>query len=132
MVTDMVAWLRAQLDEDERVARQVPLKRGPSWVALGATVYNVSDDPRHVAEFYEPAYAVHVARHDPTRVLADVAAKRAILDHVDEWAETLYVTPEGWTPQATTAYRMAMTWTVHHIVRPYADRPGFNPEWTLT
>jgi hypothetical protein len=54
---DLIAFLQARLDEDERSAH--------AWLPFG--------NP-------DAAARDHIARHDPGRVLAEVAAKRAILD----------------------------------------------------
>lgn len=78
----------------------------------------------HMAEV-----AAHIARHDPARVLAEVEAKRAIVDHAEYWFTTLRQTPEGWTVETCTAYRMAMEWTLRRLAAPYADRPGYQQEW---
>lgn len=99
----MVAKLRAQLDEDERLALAAP---GNSWQAqdddsiAGTSVYDEQwrlltpehhghDDPlSNRPGATGPAYVDaarddlvnHIAHHDPARVLADVKAKRDILD----------------------------------------------------
>jgi len=99
MSDELITWLRAQLDEDERQA----------GIALGRGT---------------PA-AQQLARF----LLADVQAKRQIFDHASDWAATLHHTPEGWTPQTTTPYRMAMEWTVQHLALAYADRDGYRQEW---
>lgn len=57
----MVAFLLARLDEDERAARAA--------AAVAADV----------ALSVPPATVEHVARHDPARVLREVAALRAIV-----------------------------------------------------
>jgi hypothetical protein len=100
---ELVGWLRAQLADDERVAREAP---GPDWVIaverngeagrwLGAKAHSVAlpardswdsvgvgdvvlqaehvNDGKHAAR-----WAVeHAARWDPARVLAEIDAKRA-------------------------------------------------------
>lgn len=89
---ELVAWYRQQLDDDARAARAAT--RGP-WRATETMVW-VGDTDETVAaysDYYmDDAYdgpemsglnkadAAHIARHDPAAVLADVAAKRAILD----------------------------------------------------
>lgn len=73
--------------------------------------------------------SVHAARHDPARVLAECAAKRRIVEHAQDWAETLHEVPSGWTEETATAYRMAMDWTLRVLAQPYHDHPAFNQEW---
>jgi len=59
--TELTAWLRKQIDEDERAAR--------AWLPLG----NPTAADRE-----------HVARQDPARALAEVDAKRRILNDRQE------------------------------------------------
>jgi hypothetical protein len=101
-VDELVAWLRQQLDVDEW-----------AWQMVAA---------RDV---------VQLLNGEPLapRMLAEVAAKRAILDHYEQWAATLRETPEGWTPETATAYRMAMEWNVRQHAQPFAGRPGWREEW---
>jgi uncharacterized protein DUF6221 len=110
---ELVAWLNAQLDDDERVARAAT--PGPwQWVELGGRVKLalVADGrpwqmvlPSATPDVYpQVADAAHIARHDPTRVLADIAAKRAILPYLADRV-------------------------LRHLATAYADRPGYQPEW---
>lgn len=90
-MSELVAWLRAQLDEDERLARAAtrsggggedddgvwsPAEAGPWGEArvegIGITIY---DEGGHT-----PEQAGHIARHDPARVLREVEAKRRIME----------------------------------------------------
>lgn len=93
---DLVQWLRAQLDDDERTARAVRVP--PDWHQ------GPGDDPEWTDEElvcmwppefhtpYErdkhwrgltvegPELAAHIALHDPARVLREIDAKRQLLD----------------------------------------------------
>jgi hypothetical protein len=66
---DVVAFVRARLDEDEAAAK---------------AAWGIEWDWRYVAQPFGErpsiAHTVHIARHDPARVLREVEAKRAILD----------------------------------------------------
>lgn len=82
MSADLVAFLRARLDDDERIAAAVdstPWRQGdagsPEW---DHHLVYVDQDVRVLHDLTEEE-AAHVARHDPARVLAEVAAKRVIL-----------------------------------------------------
>lgn len=98
----------------------------------------------------------HIIRHDPARVLADIAGKVALLDHVAAWEHTvvdgdgyyscgLAVDPEMPFPEPGTGCwdqqlagirctcgldgrRIAV---LKCIAAGYAERPGFKPEWRL-
>jgi hypothetical protein len=168
---DLVAFVRACLDEDERVARAAsrpyrhaddgatapptgvhwewvtgedwtPVQPDPtlmefvegtdgSWSANLATVEKWPssiriDDERiyttmmpftyaNSIEEMDPAGAAHIARHDPARMLAEVAAKRRLIE------------------VAVGAIESAQPLTGDRIVRllaqPYAGRPGWRGEW---
>jgi len=140
-MSDLITWLRAQLDEDERVAREatsgpwrynpakvwhlpadLPTRRngeefvgaGPLDATVGVAATGPADHPQSMAD------ARYIARHHPARVLAEVEAKRRILDEIE--AEHGACLGEGCVPADTD-----------HIVRllalPYADRPGYLEEW---
>ncbi|MGV9803908.1 DUF6221 family protein, partial [Mycobacterium sp. NPDC003449] len=92
---ELVRWLAAQLDEDERIAR-----------AAGGDVWRRQDDSSDTVAIYdskgEPVVydegwpteeqQAHIVRHDPARVLREIDAKRRILGEVApevERAETM-------------------------------------------
>ena len=112
MSDDLVAWLRAQLDEDERIASRVEPNQAPNQ--LRAMVTRDGSPP-----FLEV---------DSARVLAEVDAKRRILDFLSRDVidvSTLGGPPEwihGASPiEAHPALRL--------LALPYADRPGYRDEW---
>jgi hypothetical protein len=142
MVSDLVEFLRAALDEDEQVARVAA--HGGRWRyetgdSVGAwTLYdehwNIASMTTYDTESYNyaermpvfrpPTYidpdaiGGHIARHDPARVLADVAAKRAILElHADgtEPVPGLGISHNGRV--------------VRLLAQPFAGRPGWREEW---
>lgn len=122
-----LTWLRAQLDEDERVARATihPNHTGEwvfgehvEWSAYGdrarweltldeiaPTIWDTSG--------IGPSPLRHMARHDPARVLREIEAKRRILD---AWDQDGAFWPGGSDVPALLAL-------------PYADRPGYREEW---
>lgn len=118
-MSDLVTWLRAQLDDDERVA----LAASPAPWHLnveGDEVLAIDDVP--VAEAFAlsgnqlRATAVHIARWDPTRVLAEVEAKRRILADFECW-------------QPHDAGHEALALAVQLLALPYADREGYDEAW---
>lgn len=88
--------------------------------------------------------AGHIARHDPARVLADIAAKRAIvrMHRPVGKADGYYVMPGA---IGTGAGCAICDTTTHHgevyesdacdtlklLAAPYADRSGYNPDWRI-
>jgi hypothetical protein len=82
-VDDLVAWLRAQLDDDERVASRISESQrtwntAGGWPETGPDTVMAAGGP--VAEEVDEFDAEHIARWDPARVLAEVDAKRRIID----------------------------------------------------
>jgi hypothetical protein len=137
-LVEFVAWLRQQIDEDERVARAaIEPKHGESgqW-------YDLPDDPwapmvedrgsKDVIVYDEgrptDGQAAHIARHDPARVLAEVAAKRAIVDGCEE---TL-AREDSWDPMTEGGsgeeFELAR-FVIRQQAQPYAGRPGWREEW---
>ncbi|WP_329013175.1 DUF6221 family protein [Micromonospora rifamycinica] len=130
---DLVTWLRAQLDDDERVARAVP---DGSWTLRTDKDFPVPDVayPDHTLWLGDrlagevgfgdgeirPSEAAHMVLHDPARVLAEVDAKRRILDEHDPYGT-------GHDPCRRNPGRYCLT--ARLLALPYADRPGYRDEW---
>lgn len=81
-MTMLVEFLRARLDERERVARAAT---GGAWTAFGIVVeaedrVEVVYPGRDEGGADTEATATHIALNDPARVLAEVEAIRRILD----------------------------------------------------
>jgi hypothetical protein len=78
---DLAAFIAARLDEDEAEARVLG---GSEWDAQHFrdgdwAIRGTGMGPRAIADAWKPETARHVARHDPARVLREVAAKRAMV-----------------------------------------------------
>ena len=167
MSADLVTWLRAALDEDERVARAAitepfPAYRGPDarpgpppgvWETphddpvVSSIDMSIYDEGGH-----SEAHAAHIARWDPARVLAEIAAKRAIIDEVGRWQHD-YISEDAWYSCAQAVDSQAgepgsgclddsragkgcdcgLDQRRARILGPlagvYRDRPGFDPSW---
>lgn len=111
---NLTDFLQDRLDEDEQAAR----------AASADTCYfdllGGSD-----------AEAAFLDRWDPARVLADIAAKRAILALHEPGLE-LVGDDEEWTCVTCgwpTASPNGGCKTVLLLAQPYADRPDFDPSW---
>lgn len=88
-----IAFVRARLDERERVARATLgghiADQGPIWVYDGDR--RVRYGHITIAEDARDAYprnGEHIASHDPSWVLADIASKRRTLDRCAEILST--------------------------------------------
>jgi hypothetical protein len=115
MTADLVAFLRARLNEDEQEARACP--GDGTWSPSAFEVYgpDLSDEVR-----------THAARQDPGRTLREVEAKRRILaEHrqsMPGWCVTCDVPGDlqGRTHGCTT---------VRLLSAVYADHPEYRQEW---
>lgn len=121
-MNDLATWLRAQLDDDERMARMLQEKRPGPWStqadyqgepAGGTAVVTADGELVLVGRGGVPAD--YAAEWHPARVLAEVDAKRRILDWAIEYMEGDYA------PWNETCVQL--------LALPYADRPGYRAEW---
>ena len=112
---DLITWLREQLDDEERATLEAPERHWRFAGVESCQVYVPHEDggSRTIAwcaNGYDDDYinALHIARHDPARVLAEVEAKRRILElhqRVDarpDWAGAPHAT---WWPGMRAARR---------------------------
>lgn len=122
---DLITFLRAQLDEDERIARAAtpgpwePVPERPGWLTSAEywSVVDCSGTPaaRENAE--------HVAEWDPARVLREIEAKRQIIDQHERYAAERRRMMGGWDPQSDDSPVLAA------LAAVYADRPGYQESW---
>lgn len=135
MTNALMEFLTRCLDEDEQVARSAIRAKAPDdeW-ALGQwevltdgsryvegqdiTIY---DEGGHSAE-----QARHIARHDPRSVLADIAAKRAVLELYRPVAE--YDNAEE-SYEHATGRAVGLGEAVRALALAYAHRDGYREEW---
>jgi hypothetical protein len=126
--TDLITWLRAQLDEDELGAQAAAaFKAGASW-----TAHRYQEIPG-VAVAHSGSQAEHIARHDPARVLAEVDAKRRIIERhtPHEMGNCRNCEAPHWGVKVCN-HCYGQAWPcpdVLDVVVPHADRPGYRPEW---
>ncbi|MFB7647108.1 DUF6221 family protein [Streptomyces sp. NPDC056084] len=139
---DLVQFLRDRLDEDETVAHlaaepeswmelnrqpradwHVQLWADPDVAAVIAdpesSAYPVAATPDGMDERDAEARATHIARHDPARILADVEAKRQILDGI------VGADPGG----AYITANFTAGDVLGLLALPYADHPDYREEW---
>jgi hypothetical protein len=134
-VEDLVQWLRAQLDEDERIARAASdgpwaAYRGPekTWQSKGDLIHPVRTwdhklgDPVIMAAYW--ADSRHIAEWDPQRVLREIDAKRQMLTAYAQVAAN-----DVNEVEYAHGYANALGEAVRLLALPYADRPGYREEW---
>lgn len=134
-MTDIVTFLTACLDEDERITRLGPrTKVTANWSieefqpsepgAVPVATWVVDDQQMGVGQVNGDFVAAHIVRHDPARALRDVAAKRAI---VEDCAKAIAIGHKHhgddetkWSPVSRLAMR-----TLRHLATAYPGRPGY-------
>ena len=123
-MTTLADFLLARIAEDEAAAREIP---AGTW-----------EDATQASWRYD-----HVFRWSPERVLADCAAKRAIVE--------MHALMDGGDPDSfpyesedgrtvwpgcvicdgdSTPRRLGCD-TVRHLAAPYADHPDYDPTWKV-
>jgi hypothetical protein len=122
---DLIEFLGARLDEDEAVAREA---EGLHWCTtkayLGSVDVDDADRNRSVIMDREGGSmseetGAHVARWDPARVLAEVEAKRRVIELLDV-SQDPAMPAEAWILVTRIAEAMACAW---------ADHPDSDPAW---
>jgi hypothetical protein len=151
---DLVQWLTEQIDQDEQVARAAtagpwtaegnssilgPLGRQPrlaGYVVCSVGAYDVGRPTE--------ADAAHIVRHDPSRALRQVAAYRRILARHrpvkvmnNDGVRVAYVECSNCVENdgnGMDGAHSSVGWPcpdVRDLASIYADRPGFDPSWTV-
>lgn len=137
-------FLRARLDEDEEAARDAE-RHTASYLAMADRKADRFEPPYSGADWrndYDHVFVVdtrpgshrkvriadcgvgafdltpHLARHDPAHVLADVQAKRRIVDH----AAVYWECDSGYAEMRSVLCELAAV---------YADHPDYQSEWRL-
>lgn len=151
---DLVAFLRARLNEDEQAARSATpgpwtynpgkmwldgeafekfdrskglefVSYGGPWPFVGCVaVTGLADHPQSMTD------AGHIARHDPARVLREVEAKRLILRDLEQAELSLSTAGPGTPPHdLMTGAVNTLRRAVRLLAVPYADHPGYRTKW---
>lgn len=138
-MSDLVEFLRERLADDERVARAAG---GQSWGHDGRgghheanpTAYCTVTGPLNSFSHEPPAHvcgsarvpdATHIARHDPARVLAEVAAKRAVIEQYEHKQQSMALYPN----QGNANGLMAFDEVLRLLAAVYADHADYRSDW---
>lgn len=128
----IVEFLEARIAEDEAVAKNVA--SAGEWTSGSTYGMFVSVEARCgtvVSGEWERQDANHIARHDPARVLREIAAKRAVMIAADD-ATSYDMTVEG--DRGVGSRNMIEDPYVGDVIlralaSAYSDHPDFNEEW---
>ena len=126
-------FLLARFAEDEDRAKRAAFGWGSTWSveldsAEGWAVVH-ADGKRYMVGSEDDDVALHIARHDPTRVLRECEAKRRIVDE-----HTFMAAHEsrdfGFSNgNCLTCRVQGPCATVLHLASVYADHPDYRDEW---
>ncbi|MFD3917292.1 DUF6221 family protein [Streptomyces sp. NPDC058603] len=142
MTGDLVAFVRARLDEDEQVARSTCTP--PDWHQ------GPGDDPEWTTdemvlmwppEFHTPyeqdkhwrgltadpaGLAAHIARHDPAHVLRRIARDRAVLDAYEEVAD---MDTDNAEPEYAYGRAVGLGYAVRQMATEHDGHPDYKTSW---
>ncbi|MFE7535214.1 DUF6221 family protein [Streptomyces rhizosphaericola] len=112
MTDALVAFLRARLDDDEKVALAADPELSHVFTRIATFDPEMAADERHIM------------RQDPARTLREVEAKRRILRAHAKWCEGRCEAkyPEG-------GFDAAHYWSIKALAAVYADHPDYLQEW---
>lgn len=135
---DLTAFITARLDEDEAAAAAAsdgPWTpwRGRPGLGLAHLEYGVTLPGQMSGSLVSIATATwmdaeHIGRHDPVRVLREVAAKRAILAW---WLSDENEPASRLSPSLREQYREAQPGyeLILHIAAAWSDHADYRQEW---
>lgn len=155
MTDDLVAFLTARLDEDEAAAQachrlRQPVEGGEVWavkdyvpsdpdaVQSGTWVVTGPDGGDGIGMMSSEYRAKHIARHDPARVLREVAAKRRTLTRHsaapggEELAMPLYCAAHAFKHRdgtVTFPIQLDACPDLRDLAEPYAWHPDYQESW---
>ncbi len=132
---DIREFLTARLAEDEAAARGMHAIGGAPWHLLEWYDGEFEDGQTARVDLHTRTGAItirgalprpvgaHIIRHDPARVLAEIAAKRQLLHEIDLTLRPLPGYPDSHAHERP-AGRMLRT-----LAAAYADHPDYDPAW---
>ncbi|BDQ19744.1 DUF6221 family protein [Rhodococcus qingshengii] len=127
----IVEFLEARIAEDEAVARGVA--SDGEWTSGSTYGMFVSIEARSwtvVSGEWERRDANHIARHDPARVLREVAAKRAVITQSREANEYYaHMSGNGRIASMAAGNVNACAAMLKALASVYDDHPDFSEEW---
>jgi hypothetical protein len=126
-VDDLIAFVRRCLDAEEQVAQKAAafpyeLPTDAPWERERIIADSVGGNSRAVA-----THRIVAVFADPKRVLADIEAKRRLLNWVEGRIHDAEDFPDD-TRYQLRAYE-ARTLHLRWLALPYAGEPGFRDEW---
>lgn len=132
MTKDLVAFIEARLAEDQAAAEAIDV---PDWRAESSWMSELIEPLPSQKRLYDGQFPLitaedvaHIARHDPARVLRDVAAKRRTLGRHQRLPD-----PRVGYDLPSICGLCDSEWPcpeVLDLAAPYADHPDYHTEWS--
>lgn len=120
---DPIPFLRARLNEDAKIARSVTDQQTVESLDAVLSIAQPDATPAAVR-----AVAVHVVRWDPARVLAEVTAKRRIIELCEGAIEAGEIDPNTtWNNDAKGAEVAEQVLRI--MAQAYVGHPDYDPAW---
>lgn len=113
---DLMAFLRARLDEDEHMCKFAMWDGEGPWTEVSSGVLQTAGDLYPTGNQGISRYAVHF---QPERMLREVEMKRLVIRFV---ADADHVTTED-------GYNLAPMDVLRLLAQPYATHPEYRAEW---
>lgn len=129
MTADLTAFLRACIDDDERLAlaveNSVGTHRAGEMYDDGSGTATYDAFPSYPWGAEAPELPFMAGPGHPARVLADVQAKRAIIEHC-----TRTIANASWDPPGIDPYTVpAIAHVLRLLASAYSDHPDYSPGW---
>jgi hypothetical protein len=140
-MVDLLAFLKARLDEDEQAARAAAEETGnPVWEYSGSDV--IAEQTGYPGGITYVAVAPwdgdvpapvgnHIARHDPARVLREVEAKRRILTRYEFVSSHGPAVDHTRAMDMTTGAQSALRDALRMLALPYTGHEDYREAWRL-
>ncbi|MFI5756884.1 DUF6221 family protein [Streptomyces sp. NPDC051569] len=120
----MVAFVRARLDEEDRIARAAG---GDSWRTPPDLPGEVHDRVGGIAfSVRMRGYEHHIARQDPSRTLRRIETNRVI---VDEYAEVAALDTDSPAEDRPSGRAVGLGFAVRQMAAEHADHPEYKASW---
>lgn len=128
----LLEFIEARLTEDERVARRIE----SAWRCIAGTGEIVASDGTNAevcAEAHWEGVGEHIVRHDPARVLRDVAALRSVVEDCRsamDWADACAA--EGNPASMHARHAGSLLGVLKTFAEVWRDHPDYDPTWSPT